>query len=57
VVVSSVSKHPGGGFFKMAKSNGVQGSDEDDKTFFLAERDRVWAYWQQHGPHEGQAGQ
>jgi hypothetical protein len=45
VVVSSVGKRPGGGFFKMAKRNGVQGSDEDNKIFFIAERDRVWDYW------------
>jgi len=49
VVVSSVSKRPGGGFYTMAKRNGVQGRDDDDKAFFDAELSRVRDYWHRHG--------
>ena len=45
VVVHGTDKKPGGGFFKMAKSNGVQGPDESNDTFFRAERERVRDYW------------
>lgn len=48
VVVSSAGKRPGGGFFKMAKSNRVQGPDDDDKAFFDAELNRVCDYWAGH---------
>lgn len=48
VVVSSTSQRPGGGFFKMAKQNGVQGPDEVNKTFFAAELNRVRDYWAGH---------
>ena len=53
VVVSGAGKQPGGGFFKMAKRNGVQMPDEVNRTFFKTQRDRVWDYWQQHGPPAG----
>ena len=45
VVVHGTDKKPGGGFFKMAKSNGVQGPDESNDTFFRAELERVRDYW------------
>lgn len=45
VVVHGTDKKPGGGFYKMAKSNGVQGPDESGDTFFRAELDRVRDYW------------
>lgn len=49
VVVHGQDRLPGGGFFKMARRLGVQGPDEDDRAFFEAERERVYAYWVQHG--------
>ena len=45
VVVHGTDKKAGGGFFKMAKRNGVQRPDEDNETFFVAELGRAHDYW------------
>ena len=42
------SMRPGGGFFKMARRNGVQKPDEDDDAFFSAELRRCHEYWGRH---------
>jgi len=44
-----VAMQPGGGFFKMAKRNGVQPSDMDDEAFFIGELTRTYDYWAAHG--------
>ena len=53
IVVHQEDKHPGGGFFKMAKRNGVQKPGQDDEAFFITELKRAWDYWQKHGPRTG----
>ncbi|HUS44588.1 MAG TPA: hypothetical protein VM219_00930 [Phycisphaerae bacterium] len=53
IVVHQGDKHPGGGFFKMAKRNGVQKPGQDDETFFITELKRAWDHWQKHGPRTG----
>lgn len=47
---------PGGGFFKMAKRNGVQKPDEDDEAFFAAQLRRAHDYWQSHARPSGERG-
>ena len=49
VVVHGTDKKPGGGFYKMAKRNGVQEPDEDNETFFVAELGRAHDYWAGQG--------
>lgn len=49
VVVHQDDKRPGGGFYKMAKRNGVQEPDEDNETFFVAELGRAHDYWAGQG--------
>ena len=52
VVVRKEDKRPGGGFFKMAKQNGVQSPGADDDEFYVAELNRAWDYWEQHRDSE-----
>jgi hypothetical protein len=48
VVVREDTEMPGKGFFRLARSLGVQGADLDNAAFFGQERERCWNYWANH---------
>jgi len=45
VVVHQENQRPGQGFFNLARELGIQGSDEDDETFYTNELNRVFNEW------------